>query len=110
MNLNNNVKLSWKSSGVTPEIDLLLNTLADEYPLSEGGRGLKMKFKKINSSGAAYSRVTRSKGEVLIEYSTTAGAARGVGTALAREEEDSSTPFKSLGIMLDVSRGMVMRV
>lgn len=107
--MNSSVKLSWKAGEVAPEIALLLQTLSEEYPISEGGRGLKLKFEKVESKEAV-SRVSRSKGGVKIEYSTLAGAARGVGSALARIEENVSTPFKSQGIMLDVSRGMVMRV
>ena len=106
---SSSVKLSWKSGEVSPEIAMLLTTLADEYPVSEGGRGLKLKFEKIESAESVC-RVSRSKGEVKIGYSTLAAAARGVGSALARIEENVSTSFKSIGIMLDVSRGMVMRV
>ena len=104
------VKLSWKSSETPAEINAMLNTLAEEYPVSDGGRGLKLRFKKVSGSEQTVSNVIRSRGEVLIEYSSVAGAARGVGTALAKLEGRESTPFSSLGIMLDVSRGMVMRV
>lgn len=54
--------------------------------------------------------MTRSPGEVLLEYNSIAGAARGIGAALAKIECEESTPFKTLGIMLDVSRNMVMTV
>ena len=107
--MNNNVKLSWKSGEVSPDIAALLNTVAEEYPVCEGGRGLKLKFEKIKSDKSV-SRVSRSKGGVKIEYSTLAGAARGIGSALARVEENVSSSFKTVAIMLDVSRGMVMRV
>lgn len=109
MNTISNVKLSWKKNEVPTAIADMLNTLSEEYPISEGGRGLKLKFKEI-SSPECISRVTRSKGEVKIEYSSLSGAARGIGSALSKLEEETSTPFRSLGIMLDVSRGMVMRV
>lgn len=109
MNSNSSVKLSWKREDVPQEIAVMLDTLAEEYPLCEGGRGLKLKFKPV-TSGENFSRVSRSKGEVLIEYSSLSGAARGIGSALSRIEEECTTPFKKLGIMLDVSRGMVMRV
>lgn len=109
MNTISNVKLSWKKNEVPTAIADMLNTLSEEYPISEGGRGLKLKFKEI-SSPECISKVTRSKGEVKIEYSSLSGAARGIGSALSKLEEETSTPFRSLGIMLDVSRGMVMRV
>ena len=66
MNSGANVKLSWKKSEVSPEIDALLNTLAEEYPVSEGGRGLKLKFEYVEKE-EAFSRISRSKGEVKIE-------------------------------------------
>ena len=62
---SSSVKLSWKSGEVSPEIAMLLTTLADEYPVSEGGRGLKLKFEKIESAESVC-RVSRSKGEVKI--------------------------------------------
>ena len=109
MNTNSAVKLSWKKSDVPAELFPMLNTLAEEYPITEGGRGLHLKFKRITADECV-SRVSRSKGEVLVEYSSLSGAARGIGSALSRIEENVSTPFKRLGIMLDVSRGMVMRI
>ena len=109
MNTNSAVKLSWKKSDVPAELFSMLNTLAEEYPITEGGRGLHLKFKRITADECV-SRVSRSKGEVLVEYSSLSGAARGIGSALSRIEENVSTPFKRLGIMLDVSRGMVMRI
>ena len=109
MNTNTVVKLSWKKSDVPAELFPMLYTLAEEYPISEGGRGLHLKFKRI-AADESVSKVSRSKGEVLVEYSSLSGAARGIGSALSRIEENVSTPFKRLGIMLDVSRGMVMRV
>ena len=107
--MNSNVKLFWKASEVPADIASMLATLSEEYPITEGGRGLKLKFQQIEAAECV-SRVSRSKGEVKIEYSTLSGAARGIGSALAKLEEATSTPFRSLGIMLDVSRGMVMRV
>ena len=80
MNTASNVKLSWKNSEVPPAIADMLNTLSEEYPISEGGRGLKLKFKEISGTGCI-SKVTRSKGEVKIEYSSLSGAARGIGSA-----------------------------
>ena len=47
---------------------------------------------------------------MLVEYNSIAAAARGIGSALGKIECDESTPFKTLGIMLDVSRNMVMRI
>ncbi len=102
-------KLVWRSNDVPEELHTLLETLEEEYPVSPLGRGLKLKAKRVGGEGTV-SRVRRSPGEVLIEYNSIAGAARAIGAAFARIECDESAPFKTLGIMLDVSRNMVMRV
>lgn len=102
-------RLVWRSTDVPEELHALLATLEEEYPVSSSGRGLKLKAKRVKGDGTV-SRVTRSPGEVLIEYNSIAGAARGIGSALGKIECKESTPFKTLGIMLDVSRNMVMRV
>ena len=109
MNSQQITRLSWKHDEVPAEINNLLTTLSAEYPISDGGRGLKLKFKKIEAEENV-SRVIRSRGAVEIEYSTLSGAARGIGTALAKLDGEESTPFKSLGVMLDLSRGLVMKV
>ena len=102
-------RLVWRSTDVPEELHTLLATLEEEYPVSVFGRGLKLKAKRVKGDGTV-SRVTRSPGEVLLEYNSIAGAARGIGAALAKIECEESTPFKTLGIMLDVSRNMVMTV
>ena len=102
-------KLVWRSNDVPEELHTLLETLEEEYPVSPSGRGLKLKAERVGGEGTV-SRVRRSPGEVLIEYNSIAGAARAIGGAFAKIECDESAPFKTLGIMLDVSRNMVMRV
>ena len=102
-------KLVWRRDEAPEELFDLLDTLGEEYPVVDGGRGLKLKFRRIEAEGTV-SRVIRSTGEVLVEYNSVAAAARGVGSALAKLEGEETTPFKMLGIMLDVSRNMVMKV
>ena len=102
-------KLVWRRDDVSRELHGLLEALGGEYPVSEGGRGLRLRFRKVKGDGIL-SRTIRSKGEVLVEYNTPAGAARGLGSAFSGLTGEESTPFKTLGIMLDVSRGMVMTV
>lgn len=106
--MNQAAKLAWRESETPAEIVSALNLLEEEYPISEGGRGLKLKFRKVDEDGSL-SRVVRKRGEVTIEYSTLAGALRGVGTALAKLDGEEHTAFEKLGIMLDLSRNMVMR-
>ena len=102
-------KLVWHRGDVPEELHAMLDTLGGEYPVSEGGRGLRLRFRKVAGKGIL-SRTIRSKGEVLVEYNTPAGAARGVGSAFSGLTGEEKTPFETLGIMLDVSRGMVMTV
>ena len=102
-------KLVWRTADVPEELHELLETLEEEYPVSSYGRGLKLKAKRVEGAGTI-SRVKRSPGTVLVEYNSIAAAARGIGSALGKIECDESTPFKTLGIMLDVSRNMVMRI
>ena len=42
-------KLVWSAADTPEELAPLLNTLAEELPVSDGGRGLKLKFKRIKS-------------------------------------------------------------
>ena len=102
-------RLVWHREDAPKELHPLLNTLGGEYPVSDGGRGLRLRFRKMRGDGIL-SRTIRSKGEVMVEYNCAAGAARGVGSALSGVTGEESTPFETLGIMLDVSRGMVMTV
>ena len=101
-------KLVWNKD-LPEELLELVETIGEEYPVSDSGRGLKVSFKRIEGEGII-SNVIRSKGAVTIEYNSIAGAARGIGSALSKIEAKESTPFKTLGIMLDVSRNMVMKV
>ncbi len=102
-------RLVWRRSETPEELLELLETLGEEYPMVEGGRGVKLKFRRIQSAETV-SNVIRSKGEALIEYSSISAASRGIGSVLSGLQGRESTPFKTLGIMLDVSRNMVMKV
>ena len=106
---NQVAKLAWRGNETPAELIPALHLLETEYPISEGGRGLKLTFRKLDDS-ENISRVRRSRGGVTVEYSTISGALRGVGSALAKLDGEERTPFEKLGIMLDVSRNMVMRV
>ena len=102
-------KLVWHREDTPAELHGMLDSLGEEYPVSEGGRGLRLRFRKVEADGVL-SRTIRSKGEVTVEYNAPNGAARGVGSAFAGMTGEEHAPFETLGIMLDVSRGMVMTV
>lgn len=107
--MSQSAKLAWRKEDTPADIAAALRVLETEYPISEGGRGLKVEFKKISGT-ATMSAVKRNRGGVTIEYTNLAAALRGVGSALAKLDGEEHTPFEKLGIMLDVSRNMVMRV
>ncbi len=102
-------KLVWRENETPEELLGLLRTIEEEYPVSDFGRGLRLKFERVEAP-ETFSQVVRSRGEMLIRYNSIAAAARGIGSALAGLEVKETTPFKTLGIMLDVSRNMVMTV
>ena len=107
--MKNNVKLAWNPAETPAEIGAALRVLEEEYPVAEGGRGLKLTFRRVDSPDTVISRVLRGRGGVTVEYSTLSGALRAVGSALAKLDGEDRSPFEKLGIMLDCSRNRVMR-
>ncbi len=101
--------LIWNPETIPAELVPMLETLGEEYPVASHGRGLKINFEKIKS-GKAVSNVIRSKGEVTVQYTSISTAARGLGSAFSSLDGEEETPVKTLGIMLDVSRNLVMKV
>ena len=91
------------------ELQVLVQTLAEEYPLSFDGSGKTLTFEKVESEESCFSSRINDD-NITVTYSGLSAAARGLSSALAGVECSESTPFKRLGIMLDVSRGMVMKV
>jgi len=108
--MTDRIKLSWRKEDTPKELYSLLETLGEEYSISQGGRGLKLRFARLSEDEGTVSRVIRARGEVVVEYNNIAAAARGIGSALAGISGEERTPFTSLGIMLDVSRNMVMKI
>lgn len=92
-----------------PELKELVNVLSEEYPISFSGEGIALEFEYRSADESSFECKISADG-IKITYSTLAAAARGIGSALSGIECSENTPFKSLGIMLDVSRGMVMTV
>lgn len=96
-----------KTETLSPELRELIRTLAEEYPIFPDGPGKLLSFEKIDSDDCRFScRIAEDR--VAIRYSNLSAAARALASALADVECSESTPFRKLGIMLDVSRGMVM--
>ena len=104
-----NSKFVYSEKELTPELTDLLNTLREEYPLAPGENGINLSFCRI-SADETVSEVERSGDGFLVKYNTTAAAARGVGSVLSGIVTKETTSFENMGIMLDVSRGMVMKL
>ena len=102
-------KLSWIPAETPQEIAEFLRIEAADYPICEMGEGKCLRFVREEGENACL-RVETAGDEIVIHYSTLSAAARGVGAALSGLDGAEETPFRSLGLMLDVSRGMVMTV
>ncbi|MCQ2380695.1 MAG: beta-N-acetylhexosaminidase [Victivallaceae bacterium] len=100
-------KFIWQREGTPDELVPMLETLADEYPIFDHGRGMKLTFKKTPGKDMAV-KTTKSRGEIVIEYTTVSAAARGIGNAMSGIYASEKAPFDTLGVMLDVSRNQVM--
>lgn len=102
-------KLFFEANCVPSKLRIALDVLGKEYPILPGTGKINLTFRKVDSPDV-FTKVSSSDGVYLVEYSTLSGALRGVGSALAGIEGEEHTPFTRLGIMLDVSRNMVMKV
>ncbi len=100
--------LVWHRNEVPEELHGLLDTLGAEYPITNSGRGIKLEFQRIDEPETTV-KVARTPRQARIEYTSVATAARGIGAVLSGLDGREATPFKMLGIMLDISRNMVMR-
>ena len=67
-------KLVWSEPDVPEELHDPLRTIGTEYAVSDSGAGLKLNFRRVDAPETTV-RVSRSPGEVLVEYSTVSGRA-----------------------------------
>lgn len=106
--------LHWNSAKTPVELRAMLRTLGEEYPILAGQKGgMALSFERADETGLC--EVKREGKTALIRYSTPAQAGRAVGALLSGLVPDGSTyrettPFNTLGIMLDCSRNAVMTV
>ena len=94
---------------VPAELRELVAALAEEYPLRERGRGTRVTFRKIEGEGTVSRVVAAGRDAVRIEYNSVTAAGRGIGAALAGLKGEEKTTFTTLGIMIDLSRNLVMK-
>lgn len=102
------MNLIWNPNEACPEMNKLLRTLGEEYPLKEKGPGRRIKFKKVENT--ANLRVKKNAEGFLIEYGCNSAAARGIGYALSGLEIEEKPSFKTFGILLDCSRTGIVTV
>ena len=104
-------KISWHSESTKPNINTALDCLSIEYPFVANEKGdMSVRFELINGDENEYS-IRQNSDEIIIEHTTLTAALRAMGSLLADADiltERSS--FKTLGIMLECSRGAVMKV
>ncbi len=100
-------RLYWNRREVKEDVALMLETLAEEYPLAEGQGEVKLEFVGADRAGV---KVNDVGDKYIITYSSVATAARGVALAMAGLQGDNPTVFETIGIMLDASRNAVMTV
>ena len=109
------LSLYWNVAETNAEINSLLTTLSEEYPVySSRADGLYLNFEQITADEDKYI-IDLKDDTAVIKYSNFKQAARAVGTLLSGLVKSNSTYrestyFKSLGIMLDCSRNAVMKV
>jgi len=99
---------SWDASATPTPLRSLLEGLAEEFPLSAVPGGRELMF--IPASDPGLLKVSTADGNTTIEYGSLASAGRGIGHALAGQNVDARTTFRTMGIMLDCSRHAVMTV
>lgn len=106
--------LRWEQGKTPVELRPLLAELSTFYPIVEGGNaGLPLAFEPVCTIQGCEVRII--DGTAAIRYSTLSHATRAVGALLsglvsARQPYLETTPFETLGIMLDCSRNAVMKV
>ncbi len=98
----------WKRNCTSKELDALLSTLADEFPLNCDGEGTELVFEK--SGAEDFLSVENGEKRTVVKFGSLRCAARGTGLALAGLDATEKAAFPSLGFMLDCSRNAVMTV
>lgn len=104
----------WNANTTPSALRGMLRALGENYPLAEGkGRGGVIEF--VHTDRRGVSELSLKGNAATITYSDAAQAGRALGTLLGglpggRKRLSESTPFSTLGIMLDCSRNAVMTV
>ena len=99
----------WNRKKASAELNSMLEIFSAEYPekISDGEGKRELVFKKAPSGVL---KVANGKDKVVIEGGSLSAYARGIGSAMAGYSAKESTPFRTLGIMIDCSRNKVFTV
>jgi len=105
--------ITWDPSETPKALSAALEALADDYPIrASQGKGLAVRFQLVPADGPP--RVHRVGQEVVVRASGVTCALRAIGNLMAGMVPDGGEfverpAFDTLGIMLDCSRGAVMK-
>ena len=99
----------WNAKKTPEHLNVMLRCFADAYPAvfheTEGKRELILKKGAVGQL-----TVSIGKRQCTVEAGSQAAFARGIGSVMAGCPVRESTPFQTLGIMLDCSRNKVFRI
>jgi hypothetical protein len=100
---------TWNTAATPTHIAAALSLLSVEYPLiPDSPAAVLLTFEPCVSAHTEF-KIIQHPDAVCIQYSNLTAALRAVGSILAESFNHESTSFKSIGIMLDCSRGAVMK-
>ncbi len=104
--------IRWDPSAAPPDLAVALEALSEEYPLMAGndpapGTSRQVTFEPGPQDAGV--DVSMEGTNAVIRYGRLSDALRGVGGLLADVPRRESTPFQSLGLMIDCSRNAVMK-
>ena len=99
----------WNAKKTPEHLNVMLRCFAEAYPAvfheTEGKRELILKKGAVGQL-----TVSIGKRQCTVEAGSQAAFARGIGSVMAGCPVRESTPFQTLGIMLDCSRNKVFRI
>jgi hypothetical protein len=103
----------WETSSTPPELRRMLTALGRTYPVGQGSGGTPVRFERAQEPGVCEAAL--AAGTATVRFSTPTQAGRAVGALLSGLVRKGgvhreTTPFRTLGIMLDCSRNAVMTV
>ena len=102
------MQLVYDPSQLSPDLIALLRELGQEFPIHDGGSGLKLSFEKVEDEERL--SVQPSPQGVHIIYGKLAGAARGLGYALSGSAAEERLDFRTYAVLFDCSRNPVLTV